>query len=675
MPGLLPFLFALVIVDQAGRSQPHIRELSFWPLLALAGCAILVWALLGLGVAWLVGRSGRYRWLGVYDLAAQSAAIALFAGLCFGFGWASVIPGTVLDLLLFVAFMLVHWWAFAGAVRGVSGHPWTRMGMVLHQLRFGALPLLVAVSAIVDLTLPLMPWIEQHLTGLAGLALGWIGINTLMLAMLVLVPPLLVRLWGGRPLPLGPVRDRLQHACDAMGVRVHQLMRWPVPGGKVYNAAVVGMVPRFRYVLFTDDLLRDLPERELMAVVGHELGHARHGHLWLFFLFANVVMAGSMLVDHLGFRIPGPPGIPEDLIQAAVALLAIAALWRVIFGFLSRACERQADLAGAELAGDAGAMEAALKSVARLSGQPENAPNWRHYTIAERVGFLQRVRADPPLARTHHRTLGAMRFSLILLLVVMIASLAMNHFFNPVRAAGTAADPAAELQRIADTDAVLQEALNRADVGDPTELGIWYSRASNLQRQTFLGLHFSMMGIAAKNGGPGAGEREGYRLRHRLRPLVWYRCGNPQWDLMLDNDLAAALVTGTDNPTAADRELAQQLLPRLEAAVATQSVWEYLDTIACVHFVLGNFQKSKDAFSTALSALGTDSKLSDAERAVYHALVTKRLDAAEANRLAAKEGRALLALPLEGAAAPAPPAEQPHPTTPPPRNDSDKATA
>ena len=180
---------------------------------------------------------------------------------------------------------------------------------------------------------------------------------------------------------------------------------------------VVGAIPRLRYVVFSDDLLRDLQDRELLAVLGHELGHTQHRHLW-FYLAVILACIGGLAsfqqltgIDHIS-----PPAwlsnVPQVWLDSAGAGLGLIVMYRVIFGIASRACEREADLAGVRLSGDSEAMESALKTVARLSGQSETEPNWRHGSIAERVDYLRQVRATPSLATTHHRH---MRYSLILL--------------------------------------------------------------------------------------------------------------------------------------------------------------------------------------------------------------------------------------------------------------------
>ena len=653
MFGLLPYLFALVIANEAAFSAHIVQPLSLGQLgIAISG-SLVVWVLVCLVVNAWVGRRGRHRLLGWWETGSQALILGWFGWLCLGWGWSAAVPGSALALLPFAAALCVHWFCFASAVRGVTGVTWTRRAMLTHQLRFSALPLLLGLTLVIDVA----EHVARQLTSREQMVLGVIGLEALMVAMLVLVPAVLVRLWGAKPLEPGPLRDRLQAACDGMGVRVAQLMRWPVPGGRMYNAAVLGVMPRLRYLLFTDDLLKDLDDRQLMAVLGHELGHARHHHLWLFFLFANVVMSLGWLTQNsllwldqhsdLARLLPTLPFASDaggDVGRVVVSLVVLALIWRGVFGFLSRACERQADLAGATLAGDPSAMEDALKSVARLSGHPEDAPNWRHYSIAERVAFLRRVRDNPATATDHHRR---MRFSLVLLCSVLIASLALNWYLSPARVNARRGDASTELATWQQRDKDLALALTQADAGDPRGLATWYVRARPVEREQLLALCLDVLD-------PPTGQLPNdallHRYRHRFIAFAGVDSGNPALNLVLDNTLAYALVAGTTAPTTVDLEMARKLLPALEQALTRPGVTAthpFQDTIGCVHFVLGNHQKARDAFAGALSDLAKVRALEPRLREHVEGLYRRRLEAATRNANGTGGGAPPLPLPLD----------------------------
>ncbi|MBA2480168.1 MAG: M48 family metalloprotease [Planctomycetes bacterium] len=448
MFGLLPLLFALAIVETAYHNDPVPFEIRHW--LIPVGLSLVVWLGICEVVVRLLARARDRRWLDRWDIAAQGIALLWFAWICYWCGWVREVQVYTPAIMPWMLMQAIHWWSMAEAVRSVGGHPWTRGGMLMHHVRFGMLPMLIILPIFdlcnaATLRFGIQRWFIDHI----GLQMTMVvGSLALGLVVVGLLPAFLVRLWRAVPLPAGEVRDALADACRQMGVGVRAIMIWPVPGGRVYNAAVLGVVPRIRYVLFTEDLLRDFDPPSLRAVLGHELGHARHGHLFVYLVFAIATLLASFLLAQpaaaLVARIPGAHWLPVT-VQTGIATVALLALkWRLIFGYLSRACERQADLAGAELVGDARVMQHALRTVARLSGQAEDAPSWRHYSIAQRAAFLERVAEDPQVALVHHRRVRLARFGLIVIVLALAATVAIIHVRSGMAAFGGPPPPAPE---------------------------------------------------------------------------------------------------------------------------------------------------------------------------------------------------------------------------------------
>jgi Zn-dependent protease with chaperone function len=189
------------------------------------------------------------------------------------------------------------------------------------------------------------------------------GMIGMVLAALVLAPWALRLILGLRPLPAGPVRDRLEAAGQRLGVRYAELLHWDTRGG-VANAMVAGLVPRVRYVMLSDRLLAELTPEEVEAVFGHEAGHVKHGHMAFYLLFLVMSMAGlAGLWEVAGDAWGGPAAVagavdapPDGEAGAATSdwrdwqqvplMLSLGAYVFLAFGFVSRRCERQADLYG-----------------------------------------------------------------------------------------------------------------------------------------------------------------------------------------------------------------------------------------------------------------------------------------------------------------------------------------
>jgi Zn-dependent protease with chaperone function len=57
------------------------------------------------------------------------------------------------------------------------------------------------------------------------------------------------------------------------------MLKWPIFEGRMLTAGIMGLVPRYRYILITESLMDVLSIEELKAVVAHEMGHAKYRHL------------------------------------------------------------------------------------------------------------------------------------------------------------------------------------------------------------------------------------------------------------------------------------------------------------------------------------------------------------------------------------------------------------
>jgi STE24 endopeptidase len=224
--------------------------------------------------------------------------------------------------------------------------------------------------------------------------------------------------------------------------RFSDILLWNTRGG-VANAMVVGLLPRPRYVLLTDRLVAELTPSEIEAVFGHEVGHVKHRHMLYYFGF---LIASLIVVTEL-WKVAGLEGwlnltTRQDL--AVLPLLAFLGTYIfVVFGFLSRRCERQADIYGCravscarnDCLGHADDVELvargqglcptgistfidALEKVAHLNGIHRDRPgwlqSWQHSTIARRVDFLQRVLEDPGVERRFQRRVALVKWSLLI---------------------------------------------------------------------------------------------------------------------------------------------------------------------------------------------------------------------------------------------------------------------
>ncbi|WP_088253097.1 M48 family metallopeptidase [Fimbriiglobus ruber] len=179
---------------------------------------------------------------------------------------------------------------------------------------------------------------------------GWFQVASFIGAgvIFVLLPRAVKPLLGLKPLPPGPTRDRLEATARRLNFRYTELLLWPTRGAMA-NAMVLGVVPWARYVVFTDRLLDQLAPDELDAVLGHEVGHVRHLHIPFYAAFFMLSATVASVAAEAGARALTAAGweLPEGADEfVALPVVAMAAYVFVVFGLLSRRCERQADVFG-----------------------------------------------------------------------------------------------------------------------------------------------------------------------------------------------------------------------------------------------------------------------------------------------------------------------------------------
>lgn len=239
------------------------------------------------------------------------------------------------------------------------------------------------------------------------------SVVSLAFVMLVL-PPIIVRIWQCHPLANGPLRQRLESACENAHFEHGGILTWTVLQDTA-TAGIVGVFPRFRYIMFTQGLLDKLSANGVEAVLAHEIGHSRHRHLYLYPLIILGAIAAIVLFEvsiapflhgYLERRHQFDPSSPWMRIQPLALFLPEVVLLllylRLVFGYFSRQFERQADLHVFELGIPPDHLVAALDAIAIHAGYIHDKPSWHHYSVQQRIDFLNTAKLNPRLVDKHH---------------------------------------------------------------------------------------------------------------------------------------------------------------------------------------------------------------------------------------------------------------------------------
>ena len=316
----------------------------------------------------------------------------------------------VVAILPFVAALAAGWMATYRADKMLSRRPWGMGEFVWFQARY-------------SLLLVLLPWLllraivdshELWPKGVRDLAVHPVAsvvfFVVLVAASATFLPLFLKRLFRTVSMPPSDIRSRLEGLLERSGLRFRDVLVWRMGRARILNAGVMGIVPRYRYVLFSDALLEALTPTECEAVMGHEIGHAKHRHVLVYLIlilgfFALWSGFRSLLPPYFSTGSPFPTDPFRFLVEMVVVAILLCVYIRFVFGFLSRTFEREADVCAAELLGTPVPLILALEKIALMSGDVRELYSWRHHSVAERVRYLSAVGYDAAeQARYHGRT-------------------------------------------------------------------------------------------------------------------------------------------------------------------------------------------------------------------------------------------------------------------------------
>ncbi len=223
------------------------------------------------------------------------------------------------------------------------------------------------------------------------------------LLMLVLYPKLILPLFNKlTPLPEGDLRARLLALGDRTGFKASTIE--VIDGSKRSghsNAYFTGF-GRFRRIVLFDTLIAQLTPEELEAVLAHEIGHYRRGHIPKMIAMSAAMMLGGFAVIAWLSRSPWfnqSFGFPANELAPSFLLFGLLSglvtFWfSPLMNVLSRKHEYEADAFAREAVGGPAAMVGALRKLAQknlsnLTPHPWfSAFHYSHPTLVEREAAL-----------------------------------------------------------------------------------------------------------------------------------------------------------------------------------------------------------------------------------------------------------------------------------------------
>lgn len=319
-------------------------------------------------------------------------------------GWAGMSVWAQAGFLFLIGVVLslpelpVEWWSQFRLEQRFGFNTTTQATWWLDRVK-GLLLAAVLGLPLLALVLKLVEWM-----GAWWWLWAWAALMGFQLVMLVLAPVVILPLFNKfTPLPAGPLRERLLALAGATKFPARDIQVMDGSKRSRHSNAFFTGLGRFRKIVLFDTLVTQLSEAELEAVLAHEIGHYRRGHI-------PQRLAVSALLSLAGFAAVGwlatQPwffaafGLPPGEVALALLLFGLlsgtASFWLTPLGNAwSRRHEYEADAFAKAAVRAAEPLVGALrklheKNLANLTPHPAySAFHYSHPTLVEREQALR----------------------------------------------------------------------------------------------------------------------------------------------------------------------------------------------------------------------------------------------------------------------------------------------
>ncbi|MSU37348.1 MAG: M48 family peptidase [Pedosphaera sp.] len=234
---------------------------------------------------------------------------------------------------------------------------------------------------------------------------AWVTLFAVQLLLLILAPILILPLFNRfTPLPDGTLRERLLQLGEKTGFSARTIQVMDGSKRSRHSNAYFTGFGRFRKIVLFDTLVGQLTEPELEAVLAHEIGHYKRGHIPQRLLWAAVSsLAAFALIGWLArqswflaaFGFPPNAGVAPALLLFMLLGSAVTFWFSPLGNLWSRHHEYEADRYAREAVGGADPLIGALrklseKNLTNLTPHPwYSGFHYSHPTLVEREAALR----------------------------------------------------------------------------------------------------------------------------------------------------------------------------------------------------------------------------------------------------------------------------------------------
>jgi STE24 endopeptidase len=200
------------------------------------------------------------------------------------------------------------------------------------------------------------------------------------------------------------LEDDIRALLAKIGLKVSKVTQMDASRRSWHSNAYFTGIGRVKRIVLYDTLLKQMTHGEVLAVLAHEVGHWKKGHIWKRLVMTELL---GLVSCYLAYRLtawgglPALLGLPHASFAAQLVILAfigaIAAFpFAPLSSWLSRRQEREADRFAGDLTGEPAALASSLIKLSR-----ENLSNLHPHPIYARFYY-----SHPPVVERVRQLMG-----------------------------------------------------------------------------------------------------------------------------------------------------------------------------------------------------------------------------------------------------------------------------
>ncbi|SFV61496.1 Putative integral membrane zinc-metalloprotease [hydrothermal vent metagenome] len=228
---------------------------------------------------------------------------------------------------------------------------------------------------------------------------GFILLFTIAILVNVLYPTVIAPIFNKfNPLEEGELKDAITKLMESVGLKSDGIFVMDASKRDSRLNAYFGGLGKSKRVVLFDTLLEKLNKDELLAVLGHELGHFKHGDIWKNIILMGILLFTSFFIlgnlpDELFTDMGVIPTAGVQIATMSILLPVVSFIFTPIMSFVSRHNEYEADEFGSKMGGKENLVSALMKLVTENKAFPKSHPlviffYYTHPPVIERLKEL-----------------------------------------------------------------------------------------------------------------------------------------------------------------------------------------------------------------------------------------------------------------------------------------------